>query len=143
MLANLEELSKLDLCNIQMDFDANSLNRSATLDDISIHPQIQTGFDFRPLLNDTLVTDFNIISFNKDGNDSEFLEIKYYNPPNLIFRHLPIKEKIGNSKVKRMRIGYIIDTLTLLAVCEIVNMRCKVNQTYEGVIYTEKNIISF
>ena len=40
-------------------------------------------------MNDVYVEGFNIQSFHQDGNESAILEKKYYNPPNLIFQHLP------------------------------------------------------
>ena len=41
-----------------------------------------------------------------------------------------------------MRIGYIIDTLTSVGICEIVKMDGEVIQTYEGVIHRENFKIS-
>ena len=50
----------------------------------------------------------------------KFEKKQYYNPPNLIIQRLPIKEKLKNTEVNRMRNGYIIDTLTSVDICEIV-----------------------
>ena len=41
-----------------------------------------------------------------------------------------------------MRNGYIIDTLTSVDICEIVNMGGKVIEIYEGVVYRENFKIS-
>ena len=45
-------------------------------------------------MNNTYVEAFNIQSFNKDGDESPTLRTKNYNPPNVIFQHLPVKEKV-------------------------------------------------
>ena len=71
------------------------------------------------------------------GNESAILKIRYYNPPDLIFSHLPVLEKVKNIEVKRMRNGYTIDTLTSVDFQEIVKIGRKVIQIYEAVIYRE------
>ena len=63
-------------------------------------------------MSDVFVEAFNNQTFNEDGDESAILKIKYYNPHNLIFQHLPDKEKVKEIEVNRMRNGYIIDTLT-------------------------------
>ena len=45
-------------------------------------------------MNDIFVEAFNNQTFNQDGDESVLLRMKYYNPPNLIFQRLPIKEKV-------------------------------------------------
>ena len=120
-----------------MDFDATSLYPSAMWDENSVYPKIETGFAFKPNMNDVYVEAFNNQSFNEDGDDSAILTIKYYNPPNLIFQHLPIKEKGKKIEVNRMRNGYIIDTLTSVDNQETVEIGGKVIEIYEGVIYRE------
>ena len=69
-------------------------------------------------MNDAICYLFNSGKWNK-LNRSAFLTIKYHNPENLIFQHLPIKEKINNpyknnrlEEINKMRNGIIIDTLT-------------------------------
>ena len=104
-------------------------------DQNSVYPKIETGFAFKPRKNNVYVEAFNNQTFNEDGNESAILRIKYYNPPNLIFQHLPVKGKVKNIEVNRMRNGYIIDTLTSVDICEIVKIGGKVIQIYEGVLY--------
>ena len=89
-----KELSKLDSNKTQMDFDAKSLYPSAMWDEKSVYPKIETGFAFKPHMNYVYVEAFNNQTFNEDGDESAMLTIKYYNPPNLIFQHLPVKEKV-------------------------------------------------
>ena len=86
-------------------------------------------------MNDVYVEAVNNQSFNEDGDESAILTRKYYNPPNLVFQHLPVKEKVENIEVNRMRNGYIIDTLTSVDIQEIVKIGEKVIQIYQGVIY--------
>ena len=98
-----KELSKLDSNKTQMGYDGNSLYPSAMWDENSVYPKIETGFAFKPNMNDIYVDAINNQTFNEDGDESAILTIKYYNPPNLIFQHLPIKEKVKNIEVNRMR----------------------------------------
>ena len=93
-------------------------------------------------MNGIYVEAFNNQIFNQDGDESTKIGMKYYNPPNLIFQHLPRQEKVKNLEVNRIRKGYIIDTLTSVDICEIVKMGGKVNEIYEGVIYRENFKIS-
>ena len=135
MLSVHKELSKLNSNKTQMDFDATSLYPSAMWDENSVYPKIETGFAFKPHVNDVYVEAFNNQSFNEDGDESAILTIKDYNPRNLIFQHLPVKEKVKNVEVNRMRNGYIIDTLTSFDICEFVKIGGRVIEIYEGVIY--------
>ena len=141
MLPFHKELSKLDSNKTQMDFDATSLYPSAMWDENSVYPKIETGFAFNPYMNDVYVETFNNQTFNEDGDESA-LTIKYYNPPDLIFQHLPVKEKVKKIEVNRMRNGYIIDTLTSVDIQEIVKIGGKVVEIYEGVIYRENFKVS-
>ena len=141
-----KKLQKLDLNNVMMDFDATSLYPSAMWDKNSVYPKIETGFAFKPHMNKTYVEAFNNETFNQDGGESAILRIKYYNPPNLIYQHLPVKEKVKNVEVNRMRNGYIIDTLTSVDICEIVKIGGKVIEIYQSVVcyisvlYIEKTL---
>ena len=137
-----KQLSKLNLNKTQMDFDATSLYPSAMWDKNSVYPKIETGFAFKPHMNKTYVEAFNNQTFNEDGDESAILTTKYYNPPDLIFQHLPVKEKVKKIEVNRMRNGYIIDTLTSVDICEIVKNGGKVIEIYEGVIYRENFKVS-
>ena len=48
---------------------------------------------------------------------------------------MPVKEKVKNIEINRLRNGYIIDTLTSVDIYEIVKTGEIVIQIYEGVIY--------
>ena len=56
-------------------------------------------------MNSVHVKAFNDQTFNQDGNESAILEIKYFNPLDLIFQHLPVKEKVKNIEGNTMRNG--------------------------------------
>ena len=70
-----------------MDFDATSLYPSAMWSENSVYPKMETGFAFKPNMNNVYVEAFNNQTFNQDGNESAILRIKYYNPPDLLFQH--------------------------------------------------------
>ena len=133
---------KLNPNDVIMDFDATSSYPSAMWDENLVYPKIESRFVFKPHMNNTYVDAFNNYCFNQDCSDSAILRLNYYNPPDLLFQHLPPKEKIKNVEVDRMRKGYIIDTLTSVDICEIVKTGGKVIETYEGIIYCENFKIS-
>ena len=111
-------------------------------DETSVYLKIETGFAFKPQMKNVYVEAFNIKTFNQVGNESGILTIKYYKPPNLIFQHLPVKEKVKKIEVNRMRHGYIIDTLTSVDTCETVKLGGKVIVIYVGVIFWQNFKIS-
>ena len=125
-----------------MDFDATNLYPSAMWDCNSVYLKIETGFAFKPHMNDVYVEAFNNQSFNEDGDESGILTIKYYNAPDLIFQHIPIKEKVKKREVNRMRNGFIIDTLTSVDIQGIVKIGEKVIEIYEGDFYRENFKVS-
>ena len=137
-----KKLQKLNVKDVMMDFDATTLYPSAMWDKNSVYPKIDNGFAFKPHMNNVYVEAFNNQTFNQDGDESAILRIKYYNPPDLLFQHLPVKEKVKNVEVNRMRNGYIIDTLTSIDICEIVKMGGKVIEIFGGVIYRENYKLS-
>ena len=128
------KLKQFNRDDLLMAFDAtSSLYPSAMYDENSIYPKIETGFAFTKDMNDELVKEFNNQTFNK----SAILKIKYYNPPDIILQHIPVKEEVNKIEVNRLRNGYITDTLTSVDIQEIVKIGGKVIEIYEGVIYRE------
>ena len=53
-----------------MDFDATCLYPSAMYNEKSVYPKIESGFAFKPLMNDVYVETFNIQTFHQVGNES-------------------------------------------------------------------------
>ena len=88
-------------------------------DDNSIYPRIETGYPFTPDMNDEIVQKFNTQTFTQG---SAILKVLYYNPEDLIFQHIPIKETVKNIELNRMRNGYIIETLTSVDIHEIIKI---------------------
>ena len=115
-----KKLQKLILNDVMMDFDATILYPSAMWDENSVYPKIENGFAVTQHMKNIYVEAFNNQTFNQDGNESAILRLKHYNPPSLIFQHLPIKEKVKNIEVSSMRNGYILDTLTSVDIQGIV-----------------------
>ena len=134
-LPKRKKLKKLNLNDVMMGFDATSLYPNAMWDEDSVYPKNETGFAFKPDMNGVYVEAFNNKTFNQNGKESAILTIKYCNPPDLIFQHLPVKGKLEKREVNRMRNGYIIDTLTNVDIQEIVKIVGKVVKICEGVIY--------
>ena len=105
----------------------------------SIYRKKETGYAYITDMNDELVRKFNGQKFSRE---SAILEIKCYNPKNLIVQHLRNKEREKKNEINRMRNGYIIDHLTSVDVHEIVKIGGKVIEIYEGVFYRENFNIS-
>ena len=82
-----------------MDFDAISFYTLAMWDKKSVYPKIETVFAFKPHMRNVYVEAFNNQTFIQDGDGSATLIIKNYNPPNLIFQHLSVKEKVKKNKL--------------------------------------------
>ena len=113
--------------------DATSLYPSAMWDDENVHLKIVTGFVF--------TVDMNGESFEKFSNNfnqgSAVSKVKYYIPPDIIFKHLPVKERVQKVEVNPMRNGYIIDTLTFADIKQLILSVGEIVRKYEGVIYGE------
>ena len=80
---------------------------------------METGYAYTENMNDELVEKFKTGNFTEG---SAILKITYYNPKDLIVKHLPVKEREIKIEVNRMRNGYIIDTLTSVDIQKIVKM---------------------
>ena len=133
-----KDLQKINKDDLLVSYDFNSLYPSAQIDKDSIWPKIETAYPFKKYMADAICTLFNSGRWN-ELNRSAFLTIKYHNPENLIFQHLPVKEKIKNpyknnrlEEINRMRNGIIIDTLTSTDIVEIVKYGCEILEVYEG-----------
>ena len=93
-------------------------------------------------MNNVYVEAFKNQTFNRDGKVSAFLKIKCYNQPDLLCQHLPVKGKVKNIEVNRIRSGYIVDTLTIVDIQKSSRIGGKVIEIYKGVIYRENIKIS-
>ena len=116
----------------------NRLYPSAEIDKKITWPEIETAYPFKKYINESFCT------FFKSGrwielNRCVFLTVKYDNPENLVFQHLPVKEKIEKpyennrlEEIDRMRNGILKDTLTSVDIVEIVKYRRVILEVYEG-----------
>ena len=133
-----KELQKINKDDLLVSYDFNSLYPSAQIDKNSTWPKIETAYPFKKHMNDSICTLFNSGRWN-ELNRFAFQTVKYHNPENLIFQHLPTKEKIENpyknnrfEEINRMRNGIIIDTLTSIDIVEIVKYGGVILDVYEG-----------
>ena len=90
-------------------------------------------------MNNEIVEKFNNQTFTQG---SAFLKVKNYNPPDLLFQNLPIRETVTKQDVYRKTNGYIFDFLTTVDIQKIVYFCGKVIQIYEDVSYRENFRIS-
>ena len=121
-----------------MAFDATSLYPSAMYDEKSVYLKVETGYAFTPEMNVEIVIQFNTKTFTK----SAILKIEYYNPKDIVLKHIPVKEEVNNVEVNRLRNGYNVDVLTSVDIQEIVRFGGKVIKVYEGVLYRENFTVS-
>ena len=133
-----KELQKINKDDLIVSYDFNSLYPSAQIDKNSTWPRIETAYPFKKHMNESICTLFNSGRWN-ELNRSAFLTIKYHNPENLIFQHLPVKEKIKNpyknirlEEINRMRNGIIVDTFTSVDIVEIIESGGVILDVYEG-----------
>ena len=70
----VKNYKKLNLNDVMMDFDATSLFPSAMYNKKSVYLKIETGFAFKPRMNNIFVEAFNIQTYNQDGNESAILK---------------------------------------------------------------------
>ena len=121
-----------------MDSDATSLYPSAMWHGKIVYPKIKTGLVFKPFMKDNNVEAFNNQLFNQDGNENAILKVKNHNPTDVIFQHLPVKEKVKNIEGNLMRNGYIKDTLTSVDIQKIVEIGGETIEIYEDVFLWRK-----
>ena len=98
-------LQKLEIDNVITDFDATGLYPSAMWDEKTVYPKIENGFAFKLYMNDVFVGVFIIQSFHQDGNQSAIVKLNFYEKPDLVFQLLPIRERVENIEINRMKKG--------------------------------------
>ena len=90
-----EELQKINKDDLLVSYDFNSLYPSAQICINSAWAKIETAY---PLKKDTKESICSLFNSGKwiELNRSALLTVKYHNPGNLVFQHLPVKEKNKN-----------------------------------------------
>ena len=131
----LQNIIKDDLL---VSYDFNSFYPSAQKDLNSTWSKLETAFPFKKFVSESICSLFNSGIWN-ELNRTAFLTVKYHNPENLVFQHLPVKEKINNSyktnrldEIKRMKTGIIIDTLISVDFVDIVKCGGIILEVIEG-----------
>ena len=77
-----------------------SLYPSAQIDKNSTCPKIEISYLLKKFMSDAVCILFNSGRWN-ELNRCVFLIVKYHNLENLVFQHLPVKEKIKNPHKKQ------------------------------------------
>ena len=103
-----QKLRQYDLRDLLLDYDATSLYPSAMWDDISIYSTIETRVAFTVDMNYEIVENINGGKFNQV---SAILEVRYYNPPEILFQHVLTTKRVQTIEVNGMRNASNIDTL--------------------------------
>ena len=92
----------------------------------------------KKVMNESICSLFNSGTWN-GLNRSALLTVKYNNPENLVFQHLPVSETIENpyqnnrlEEINRMKNGIIIYTLTSVDIVKIVKYGGIILEVFEG-----------
>ena len=102
-------------------------------------PKIKTAIAIKKEDTAHLCELFNTREWKK-LNKSGFFDVKYYNPENIIFEHMSVKEQVFNAiknrweEVNRFRNGYIRQHLTSIDIEEIVRVGGVITEIFEGFI---------
>ena len=124
-MENKKELQKSIKRDLLAPYDFNSLYPSAQIDINSTWPKIETAYPLKKHMGDAVCSLFNGGRWS-ELNRCSFPTVKYHNPENLVFQHLPVRKvenaykNIGLEEINRMRYGIITDILTCGKIVEIV-----------------------
>ena len=101
-------------------------------------PRTETTYPFKKIMNESFCSLFISGRWNV-LNRSAFLTVKYHNPENLFFQHLPVKEKTKNpcknnrlKEINRRRKSIIVDTLPSVDIVEIMKCGGIILEVFEG-----------
>ena len=90
-----KEIQKMNKDDFIVFYDFNSFYPSAQIDTNSIWPRTATAYSFKKFMTDAVCTLFKSGRWN-ELNRCSFLTVKYNSPDNLVFQHLPVKEKTNS-----------------------------------------------
>ena len=88
-----KDLQKINKDGLLVSYDFNNLYPSAQIDLKSTWPKIETAYSFKKYMSDAFCKLFNSGKWIELIR-SVFLNVKYHKTRNLIFQHLPVREKI-------------------------------------------------
>ena len=86
-------------------------------------------------MNDEFVERFNSNIVNQG---TAILKVKYYNPPELIFQHPPVEERLNIIEGIGMGNVFIIETVTSFDIKGIIRVGGRIIELCEGVIHRER-----
>ena len=78
---------------------------------------------------------FITVTFTQDG---AILKVLYDNPSDLVFQHIPVREKVRKTEINRMRNGFFIDKLNSIDIQQFAKLGGKVTKLNENVFYRGK-----
>ena len=90
-----------------------------------MYPKTETDYASTPDTNDEIVENIITGTFTRGR---AILKVLFFNPSDLIFQHLPVREKVKKTEIKRMGNGYNIDILTSVDILENVELGGKAIQ---------------
>ena len=124
------ELREINIFDLLVLYDFNSLYPSAQIAIRSTWLKIETAYLFNKYVNDSSCSSFNSGRWNELGR-SAFLTMNYHNLENLVFQHLPVKEN-RLDEINRIRKGKTRDTLTSVNTVEVVKYGRIIWEVFEG-----------
>ena len=134
-----KKIKEIELNDYLVSSDYTSLYPSAQADSNGNWPKIETAYAFEDNMNDAVCSLFNNKKF-EELNLCCFLTVKYHNPEDLIFQHLPARDPIKapyknnvNDDLNRFRNGIVVATLTNVDILEIVKKGGVILKVYEGI----------
>ena len=134
------ELKRVVKSDLIVASDYNSLYPSAMADKGSKWPKIETTTTVKKKEDSARLLELFNTGEEKKINKKDFFDVKYYNPENIIFQHMSVKEQVCNATRKkweeanRSHSGHIRHQLTLVDIEEIVRVGGFITEFFEGSI---------
>ena len=94
----LKKIAKFSVTDVSMDFDETSLYPSAIWVEKLFYLKPETGFAFSLVTNEEIVEKFKTQTFTKC---SAILKELQYKSSDSIIQHLPVKETVRKTEIKR------------------------------------------
>ena len=91
--------------------------------------KIETGFVFTSNLKDEVVEKLITQTFTQI---SAILKVLFYNPSDLLFQKIPVREEVRKTEINWLGVDYAIDTITSVDIHGIDKLRVKVRKSTLG-----------
>ena len=131
------QLAVIDKSDLLVSSDYNSLYPSAMAHPDSKWPKIEPAKAITLEDSDYLCELFSNAEW-KNLNKTGFFKVKYYNPENIVFQHMSVKEKVFNDRknryeeINRFGNGEIVQHLTSVDIEEVVRSGGYIVEILEG-----------